>query len=64
MNKAPRLVYLLRKSKQTEEQSIPVMHKNDFPLRFYFKGHEVCIDITTKGNIEVTKSRLTGAEGK
>jgi hypothetical protein len=64
MNKAPKLLYLLRKSRQVEETAIPVLKRDDFPLRFYFKGNEVSIVVTPKGNIEVTKTRLTGADGK
>jgi hypothetical protein len=63
MQKAPKLIYLLRKSRQTEDAAaIPVLKRNDFPLRFYFKGCEVSISVTTNGNIEVTKTRLTGAD--
>jgi len=61
MHKAPKLIYLLRKSKQAEDAAIPVLKRNDFPLRFYFKGHEVSIAVTANGNIEVTKTRLAGA---
>lgn len=60
MQKAPKLIYILRKSKQ-DEGSVPVLKRDDFPLRFYFKGMEVNVAVTTKGNIEITKHRLTGA---
>jgi len=61
MKKAPRLIYLLRKSKQAEDAAIPVLRKTDFPLRFYFKGHEVTIAVTQNNNLEVNKTRLAGA---
>lgn len=61
MHKAPKLIYLLRKSKQSEDTAVPVLKRDDFPLCFYFKGHEVNIAVTTNGNINVTKTRLTGA---
>jgi len=61
MQKAPKLIYLLRKSVQDEAASIPVLKRNDLPLRFYFKGQEVTIAATKNGNIEVTKQRLAGS---
>jgi hypothetical protein len=64
MKKAPKLIYLLRKSKQAETAAIPVLKRDDFPLCFYFKGQEINITVTPKGNIEVTKQRLTGANGE
>jgi len=60
MQKAPKLIYLLRKSSQAET-SVPVLKRDDFPLRFYFKGMEVNIAVTKSGNIEVNKQRLTGS---
>lgn len=64
MTKAPKLIYLLRKSIQADAAAIPVLKRNDFPLCFYFKGQEVNIAVTLNGNIEVTKTRLTGADAK
>lgn len=64
MDKAPKLIYLLRKSTQAEGATVPVLNKNDFPLRFCFKGQEVVVNITQKGNIEITKHRLAGTDGK
>jgi hypothetical protein len=64
MNKSPKLIYLLRKSIQADPAAIPVLKRDDFPLCFYFKGQEINIAVTQKGNIEVTKQRLTGAGGK
>lgn len=64
MHKAPKLVYLLRKSIQTETDAIPVLRHNDFPLRFFFKGQEVSITVTQKGNLEIAKRRLTGTNGE
>jgi hypothetical protein len=63
MNKAPKLIYLLRKSIQ-DSAALPVLKRDDFPLRFVFKGQEVTIEVTTKGNIEVSKQRLTGTAGE
>lgn len=57
MQKAPKLIYLLRKSVQ-DETSIPVLKRNDLPLRFYFKGCEFTIAATKNGNIEINKTRL------
>lgn len=62
MQKAPRLIYLLRKSVQSESTAIPVLKRDDFPLRFVFKGQEITLAVTQKGNIEITKQRLTGAQ--
>lgn len=64
MDKAPKLIYLLRKSIQGDSASVPVLKRDDFPLRFQFKGEEITIEITRKGNIEVNKQRLTGTDGK
>jgi hypothetical protein len=64
MQKAPKLIYLLRKSRQDDAAAIPVLKRDDLPLRFYFKGHEVIITATKNGNIEVSKQRLTGTDGK
>lgn len=60
MNKKPKLIYLLRKSVQTDTAAIPVLKRDDFPLCFYFKGQEITITVTKKGNIDVKKHRLTG----
>lgn len=60
MNRAPKLIYLLRKSVQ-DEASIPVLKRSDLPLRFYFKGSEVTIAATKSGNIEISKQRLAGS---
>jgi hypothetical protein len=64
MNKAPKLIYLLRKSIQGDSAEIPVLKRDDFPLRFMFKGQEITVAVTPKGNIEVTKQRLTGTDGE
>lgn len=61
MNKAPRLIYLLRKSIQ-DGDSMPVLKRNDFPLRFHFKGDEVSIAVTAKGNLSITKQPLAEME--
>lgn len=63
MKKAPQLIYLLRKSIE-DSAALPVLKRDDFPLRFILKGQEVTIDITPKGNIEVSKQRLTGTPGE
>jgi hypothetical protein len=64
MNKTPKLIYLLRKGSQADAAAIPVLKRDDFPLRFYFKGREINISITKKGNIEVTKHRFAGVSGE
>lgn len=64
MNKAPRLVYLLRKSRQVEETAVPVLKRDDLPLRFYYKGREINIEATPKGNLIIKESRLTGETGE
>lgn len=64
MKKAPRLIYLLRKSVQPDSTAIPVLKRDDFPLRFVFKGQEITIAVTQKGNIEISKQRLTGADAE
>lgn len=60
MQKAPKLIYLLRKSVQDDAATIPVLKRSDLPLRFYFKGQEITITATKNGNIEISKQRLTG----
>jgi hypothetical protein len=52
MNKKNDLLYHLRKSHQ-DQTSIPILRKNDFPLRFYFKGKEVNVTVTKKGHLEI-----------
>ena len=64
MKKAPKLIYLLRKSIQSDSTTIPVLKRDDFPLRFVFKGQEITVAVTQKGNIEITKQRLTGAHAE
>lgn len=61
MQKAPKLIYLLRKSVQDEAATIPVLKRSDLPLRFFFKGQEITIAATKSGNIEINKQRLTGS---
>jgi hypothetical protein len=59
----PRAIFLLRKSVQGAE-GIPVLDRNDLPLRFYFKGREVSIEATPKGNLTIKEARLTGSNGE
>lgn len=54
MNQAPRNIYLLRKSKQVPE-IVPVLDKNDFPLRFHFKGREIQVAVTQKGKLQLSE---------
>lgn len=63
MQKAPKLIYLLRKSKQSEDTAIPVLKRDDFPLRFYHGGKEIVIEATGRGRLKLhaTTIRLTGA---
>ena len=56
----PRVVYLLRKSHQIAEDAIPVLTKADLPLRFHFKGREINIEVTAKGNLTIAETRLAG----
>ena len=63
MHKAPKQVYLLRKSIQANVD-IPVLKRDDFPLRFLFKGQEVTVAITPQGNITIGKQRLAGTDGE
>lgn len=60
----PRTIYLLRKSSQGAEEAIPVLTRTDLPLRFHYKGREINIEATPKGNLVITETRLTGDNGK
>ena len=60
----PRTVYLLRKSNQAAADAIPVLTRTDLPLRFHYKGREINIEATPKGNLTITESRLTGINGE
>lgn len=59
----PRAIYLLRKSIQGTEE-IPVLDRADLPLRFNFKGREINIEATPKGNLTIREARLTGSNGE
>lgn len=60
---APKNIYLLRKSRQSTN-AIPVLSRNDLPLRFYFKGREINIEATPKGKLVIREIRLTGTDGE
>jgi len=64
MERAPKLIYLLRKSIQADSATVPVLKRDDFPLRFLFGGEEITVEVTRKGNIQVSKQRLTGTDGE
>jgi len=64
MQTAPRLIYLLRKSIQTDEAAIPVLARTDLPLRFHYRGREINIEATPKGNLIIKESRLAGNSGE
>jgi hypothetical protein len=54
----PRAIFLLRKSVQNAEEAIPVLNRADLPLRFHFRGREIEIEVTPKGNLTIRESRL------
>lgn len=60
----PRTIFLLRKSIQGAEEVIPVLTRTDLPLRFYYKGREINIEASPKGNLIIKESRLAGSSGE